>query len=159
MTSYLHYTTDKNNYHRIPQKGLYALICLLFVLAGAIIAYRRPDNFGYACAGVCLVIGLSYLPRMFSKVSVDLDRKVILYKPSLFSEQKTFPLSQVSNLFLSTRIYALVLNARAFIVIHDGSKEHHLRIGQSLMTPKPMEKLLLETEEIIGFHPAQNTAA
>lgn len=148
MNTYKFYTQKGDQYHRIPQKKMYAIIGFLFIAVGFVLWYRTQNLFSLFYLGFLIIVALFYFARMFSKIIIDLGNQTITYKPTLYSATRVYSLNNISDLSLNSKIYVLVLNVRAFIVVDDKV----LRIGQSLMTPRPMEELLIETEKILGFN-------
>lgn len=147
MNTYKFYTQQGDQYHRIPQRKMYAIIGLLLMAIGLVLWYRVQNRFSLFYLGFLIIVALFYFARMFSTVIIDLANQTITYKPTLYSATRVYSLNDSIDLSMSSKIYLLVLNVRAFIIV-DGKA---LRIGQSLMTPKPMEELLIETEKILGF--------
>ncbi|ASK28870.1 hypothetical protein CEY12_01545 [Chryseobacterium sp. T16E-39] len=148
MNTYKFYTQKGDQYHRIPQMKMYAVIGLLFLAIGFVLWYRTQTMFSLLYLIFLSIVALFYFARMFSTMIIDLGNQTITYKPTLYSATKVYSLNNITDLSMSSKIYVLVLNVRAFIWVDNKA----LRIGQSLMTPKPMEELLIETEKILGFN-------
>lgn len=147
MNTYKFYTQQGDQYHRIPQRKMYAVIGLLLMAIGMVLWYRSQSMFSLVYLGFLTIVALFCFARMFSKIIIDLGNRTITYKPTLYSSTQVYSLKNISDLSMSSKIYVLVLNVRAFVLVDNKA----LRIGQSFITPKPMEGLLMETERILSF--------
>lgn len=130
-------------------KVQYIIAALLLLGFGGYIAYRQQNLYGMIWLAAMALFAFYYLGRIFSISQFDLDKGIFIYKASMFSPFKEYKLNQLTNIYLSNKIYLLFLNSRAFLVFHDGVKEHQIRASQYFMSSANNERTLMEIETLL----------
>lgn len=152
MATYQYYKeTSPNIYKRLDQKGQYIVIILILFALGAWFATKAPGTGRYIAAVAMFVFGCSFFIRMFNSIVIDLNSQTILQKSGLFSIEQKINITDIQSFSISNRIYLLLLISTAFAIVKSNtSKPNYILLGQNLMNAKNTEKLLLETEKILG---------
>lgn len=149
MSSYKFYRQDGNRYIFKNQPAFITILCLfLLVIAGLI--FNSARTVSLIITAVVVLIVINFFTKKFI---IDMDRKTITGKHTIFVPAKTYDIKDFTNFHVLATKYLGFITTNVMLSVYfevDG-KEEYLTIGQSL-TQKGIQKMVNETEDIMKIN-------
>lgn len=153
MNSYQFYKQEGNQYIFKNQPVFVTVLSLIFlVIAGLIFNSARTVSLIIIAVVVLIVINF-----FTKKLIIDMDRKTITGKHTIFVPARTYDLKDFSHFHVLATKYMGFITTNVMLSVHfevDG-KEKQLTVGQAL-TQKGIQKMVNETEDIMNVNDPGN---
>ncbi|TXI99956.1 hypothetical protein [Chryseobacterium sp. WX] len=153
MNNYQFYKQEGNQYIFRNQPVFIAVLCIIFlVIAGLIFNSIRTGS--YIIMAVVALIVVNFFTKKFI---IDMDRKTITGKHTIFVPARTYPIENFRNFHVVATKYMGFITTNVMLSVYfeiDG-KEKQLTIGQAL-TQKGIQKMVNETEDILNINHPEN---
>lgn len=149
MNNYQFYKQEGNQYIFKNQPVFVSVLCIIFlIIAGLIFNSVRTGS--YIIIAVVALILVNFFTKKFI---IDLDRKTITGKHSIFVPVRTYSIENFRNFHVLATKYMGFITTNVMLSMYfelDG-KEKQLTIGQAL-TQKGIQKMVNETEDIMNVN-------
>ncbi|REC60304.1 hypothetical protein DRF65_21750 [Chryseobacterium pennae] len=153
MNSYKFYKQEGNQYIFKNQPVFVSVLCLFFlIIAGWI--FKDVRILSLILIALVVLIAINFFTKKFI---IDMDRKTITGKHTIFVPAKTYDLKDFTNFHVLATKYMGFITTNVILSIYfevDG-KEKHLTIGQAL-SQKGIQKMVNETEDIMKINDSGN---
>ncbi|OCA71896.1 hypothetical protein BBH99_13350 [Chryseobacterium contaminans] len=153
MNSYQFYKQEGNQYIFKNQPVFITILCLiLLVIAGLI--FNNARTVSLIMIAVVVLIVINFFTKKFI---IDMDRKTITGKHTIFVPAKTYDIKDFTNFQVLATKYLGFITTNVILSIHfevDG-KEKYLTVGQAL-SQKGIQKMVNETEDIMKINEPGN---
>ncbi|WP_336960977.1 hypothetical protein [Chryseobacterium contaminans] len=153
MNSYQFYKQEGNQYIFKNQPVFITILCLiLLVIAGLI--FNNARTVSLIMIAVVVLIVINFFTKKFI---IDMDRKTITGKHTIFVPAKTYNIKDFTNFQVLATKYLGFITTNVILSIHfevDG-KEKYLTVGQAL-SQKGIQKMVNETEDIMKINEPGN---
>ncbi len=153
MNSYKFYRQEGNQYIFKNQPVFIIILCLfLLIIAGFI--FNNARTVSLIIIAVVVLIVINFFTKKFI---IDMDRKTITGKHTIFVPSKTYDIKDFTNFHVLATKYMGFITTNVILSVYfevDG-KEKQLTIGQSL-TQKGIQKMVNETEDIMKINDSDN---
>lgn len=153
MNSYQFYKQEGNQYIFKNQPVFITILCLiLLVIAGLI--FNNTRTVSLIMIAVVVLIVINFFTKKFI---IDMDRKTITGKHTIFVPAKTYDIKDFTNFQVLATKYLGFITTNVILSIHfevDG-KEKYLTVGQAL-SQKGIQKMVNETEDIMKINEPGN---
>lgn len=153
MNSYQFYKQEGNQYIFKNQPVFVTVLCLIFLIIAGLIF----NNVRTVSLIIIAVVALIVINFFTKKLIIDMDRKTITGKHTIFVPARTYDLKDFTNFHVLSTKYMGFITTNVILSIYfevDG-KEKHLTIGQAL-TQKGIQKMVNETEDIMKINDQNN---
>ncbi|MGU3373518.1 hypothetical protein [Chryseobacterium sp. M5A1_1a] len=153
MNSYKFYKKDGNQYIFKNQPVFVAVLSVL-LLAFAVFIFNNVRILSLIIIATVVLIIINFFTKKFI---IDMDRKTITGKHTIFVPAKTYDIQDFTNFNVLATKYLGFITTNVILSIYfevDG-KEKHLTIGQAL-TQKGIQKMVNETEDIMNINEPGN---
>lgn len=153
MNSYKFYKQEGNQYVFKNQPVFITILCLIFLVIAGLI-FNNARTISLIMIAVVALIVINFFTKKFV---IDMDRKTITGKHTIFVPAKTYDLKDFTNFHVLATKYMGFITTNVILSIYfevDG-KEKHLTIGQAL-TQKGIQKMVNETEDIMKINEPGN---
>ncbi|AZA79448.1 hypothetical protein EG347_19045 [Chryseobacterium sp. G0186] len=153
MNSYQFYKKDGNKYI-FKNQPVFITVLSVLILALAIFIFNNVRILSLIIIAMVVLIIINFFTKKFI---IDMDRKTITGKHTIFVPAKTYPIQNFTNFnVLATKYLGLITtNVILSIYFEVDGKEKHLTIGQAL-TQKGIQKMVNETEDIMNINEPGN---
>lgn len=153
MNSYKFYRQEGSQYIFKNQPVFITILCLfLLIIAGFI--FNNARTVSLIIIAVVVLIVINFFTKKFI---IDMDRKTITGKHTIFIPSKTYDIKDFTNFHVLATKYMGFITTNVILSVYfevDG-KEKQLTIGQSL-TQKGIQKMVNETEDIMKINDSDN---
>lgn len=153
MNNYQFYKQEGNQYIFKNQPVFVSVLCIIFLIVAALL-FNSVRTFSYVIIAVVVLIMINFFTKKFI---IDMDRKTITGKHSIFVPVKTYPIESFRNFHVLATKYMGFITTNVMLSMYfeiDG-KEKQLTIGQAL-TQKGIQKMVNETEDIMNLNNPEN---
>lgn len=153
MNSYKFYKQEGNQYIFKNQPVFVSVLCLFFLIIAGLI-FKDVRILSLILIALVVLIAINFFTKKFV---IDMDRKTITGKHTIFVPAKTYDLKDFTNFNVLATKYMGFITTNVVLSIYfevDG-KEKHLTIGQAL-TQKGIQKMVNETEDIMNINDPDN---
>jgi len=153
MNNYKFYKQEGNQYIFKNQPVFITVLCILFLIVAGLI-FNSVRTGSYIIIAVVILILINFFTKKFI---IDMDRKTITGKHTIFVPARTYPLENFRNFHVLATKYMGFITTNVILSIYfevDG-KEKQLTIGQAL-TQKGIQKMVNETEDIMNINTPEN---
>lgn len=149
MNSYKFYKQEGNQYI-FKNQPVFITILSIFLLAIAILIFNNARILSLIIMALVVLIIINFFTKKFI---IDMDRKTITGKHTIFVPARTYELKDFTNFHvLATKYMGLITtNVALSIYFEVDGKERQLTIGQAL-TQKGIQKMVNETEDIMKIN-------
>lgn len=149
MNNYKFYRQEGNQYIFKNQPVFVSVLCIIFLIIAALI-FNSVKTLSFIIIAVVALIIINFFTKKFI---IDMDRKTITGKHSIFVPAKTYAIQDFTNFHVLATKYLGFITTNVMLSIYfevDG-KEKHLTIGQAL-THAGIQKMVNETEDIMNIN-------
>ncbi|UHO37498.1 hypothetical protein H5J24_17650 [Chryseobacterium capnotolerans] len=149
MNSYQFYKQEGNQYVFRNQPVFITVLCLIFLIIAGVI-FNSARTFSFIIIAVVALIIINFFTKKFI---IDMDRKTITGKHTIFVPARTYDIKDFTNFHVLSTKYMGFITTNVILSIYfeiDG-KEKHLTVGQAL-TQKGIQKMVNETEDIMRIN-------
>ena len=153
MNSYQFYKREGNQY-TFKNQPVFIAILSVILLAVAVLIFNNVRILSYI---IIATVGLITVNFFTKKFVIDMDRKTITGKHTIFVPAKTYAIQDFTNFHVLATKYMGFITTNVILSIYfevDG-KEKHLTIGQGL-TQAAIQKMVNETEDIMNINESGN---
>lgn len=153
MNNYQFYKQEGNQYIFKNQPVFVSVLCIIFLIVAALI-FNSLRTFSYVIIATVVLIMINFFTKKFI---IDMDRKTVTGKHSIFVPVKTYPIENFRNFHVLATKYMGFITTNVMLSMYfevDG-KEKQLTIGQAL-TQKGIQKMVNETEDIMNLNSPEN---
>ncbi|WP_160139230.1 hypothetical protein [Chryseobacterium sp. c4a] len=153
MNSYQFYKQEGNQYIFKNQPVFVTVLCLIFLIIAGVI-FNNARTVSLIIIAVVALIVINFFTK---KLIIDMDRKTITGKHTIFVAARTYNLKDFTNFYVLSTKYMGFITTNVVLSIYfevDG-KEKYLTIGQAL-TQKGIQKMVNETEDIMKINDQNN---
>lgn len=153
MNSYQFYKREGNQYIFKNQPVLIVILSVL-LLAVAVLIFNTARTFSYI---IIALVGLIVVNFFTKKFVIDMDRKTITGKHTIFVPSKTYAIQDFTHFHVLATKYMGFITTNVMLAIYfevDG-EEKHLTIGQGL-NHGIIQKMTNETEDIMNINALGN---
>lgn len=153
MNSYKFYKQEGNQYIFKNQPVFVSVLCLFFLIIAGLV-FKDVRILSLILIALVVLIAINFFTKKFI---IDMDRKTITGKHTIFVPAKTYDLKDFTNFNVLATKYMGFITTNVILSIYfevDG-KEKHLTIGQAL-TQKGIQKMVNETEDIMNINDPGN---
>ncbi|SDJ65601.1 hypothetical protein [Chryseobacterium jejuense] len=153
MNSYKFYKQEGNQYIFKNQPVFVSVLCLFFLIIAGLV-FKDVRILSLVLIALVVLIAINFFTKKFV---IDMDRKTITGKHTIFVPAKTYDLKDFTNFHVLATKYLGFITTNVILSIYfevDG-KEKHLTIGQAL-TQKGIQKMVNETEDIMKINEPGN---
>jgi hypothetical protein len=129
------------------------VLCIIFLIVAALL-FNSVRTFSYVIIAVVVLIMINFFTK---KLIIDMDRKTITGKHTIFVPARTYPLENFRNFHVLATKYMGFITTNVVLSMYfevDG-KEKQLTVGQAL-TQKGIQKMVNETEDIMNLNNLEN---
>lgn len=153
MNSYQFYKKEGNQYI-FKNQPVFVTVLSILLLAFAIFIFNSVRILSLIIIATVVLIVINFFTKKFI---IDMDRKTITGKHTIFVPAKTYAIQDFTNFnVLATKYLGLfTTNVILSIYFEEDGKEKHLTIGQAL-TQKGIQKMVNETEDIMNINEQAN---
>lgn len=153
MNSYQFYKQEGNQYIFKNQPVFITILCLfLLIIAGFI--FNNARTVSLIIIAVVVLIVINFFTK---KLIIDMDRKTITGKNTIFVPARTYDIKDFTNFHVLSTKYLGFITTNVILSIYfevDG-KEKYLTIGQAI-SQKGIQKMVNETEDIMKINDSGN---
>ncbi|RXM50282.1 MULTISPECIES: hypothetical protein [unclassified Chryseobacterium] len=149
MNSYKFYKQEGNQYIFKNQPVFITILCLIFLVIAGLI-FNNARTVSLIMIAVVVLIIINFFTKKFI---IDMDRKTITGKHTIFVPAKTYEIKDFTNFHVLATKYLGFITTNVILSVYfevDG-KEKHLTIGQAL-TQRGIQKMVNETEDIMKIN-------
>ncbi|AZA92518.1 Uncharacterised protein [Chryseobacterium nakagawai] len=149
MNSYKFYKQEGNQYIFKNQPVFVSVLCLFFLIIAGLI-FKDVRTLSLILIALVILIAINFFTKKFV---IDMDRKTITGKHTIFVPARTYDIKDFTNFHVLATKYMGFITTNVVLSIYfevDG-KEKHLTIGQAL-TQKGIQKMVNETEDIMKIN-------
>lgn len=153
MNNYQFYKQEGNQYIFKNQPVFVSVLCIIFLIVAALL-FNSVRTFSYVIIAVVVLIMINFFTK---KLIIDMDRKTITGKHTIFVPARTYPLENFRNFHVLATKYMGFITTNVVLSMYfevDG-KEKQLTVGQAL-TQKGIQKMVNETEDIMNLNNPEN---
>ncbi|MGG1923939.1 hypothetical protein [Chryseobacterium cucumeris] len=153
MNNYQFYKQEGNQYIFKNQPVFVSVLCIIFLIVAALL-FNSLRTFSYVIIATVVLIMINFFTKKFI---IDMDRKTVTGKHSIFVPVKTYPIENFRNFHVLATKYMGFITTNVMLSMYfevDG-KEKQLTIGQAL-TQKGIQKMVNETEDIMNLNSPEN---
>ncbi|MBP2619365.1 hypothetical protein [Chryseobacterium jejuense] len=153
MNSYKFYKQEGNQYIFKNQPVFVSVLCLFFLIIAGLV-FKDVRILSLILIALVVLIAINFFTK---KLIIDMDRKTITGKHTIFVPARTYDLKDFTNFHVLATKYMGFITTNVILSIYfevDG-KEKHLTIGQAL-THKGIQKMVNETEDIMKINEPGN---
>ncbi|WP_312511546.1 hypothetical protein [Chryseobacterium culicis] len=153
MNNYQFYKQEGNQYIFRNQPVFVTVLCIIFLVVAGLL-FNSVRALSYVLIAVVALIVLNFFNK---KLIIDMDRKMITGKHSVFVPARTYPLENFRNFHVLATKYLGFITTNVMLSMYfevDG-KEKQLTVGQAL-TQKGIQKMVNETEDIMNINTPGN---
>lgn len=153
MNSYQFYKQEGNQYIFKNQPVFVSVLCIFFLIIAGLI-FKDVQILSLILIALVALIAINFFTK---KLIIDMDRKTITGKHTIFVPARTYDLKDFTNFHVLATKYMGFITTNVILSIYfevDG-KEKHLTIGQAL-TQKGIQKMVNETEDIMKINEPGN---
>jgi hypothetical protein len=153
MNSYQFYKQEGNQYIFKNQPVFITILCLIFLVIAGLI-FNSARTVSLIMIAVVVLIMINFFTKKFI---IDMDRKTITGKHTIFVPAKTYDIKDFTNFHVLATKYLGFITTNVILSIYfevDG-KEKHLTIGQAV-SQKGIQKMVNETEDIMKINEPEN---
>ncbi|MGE8554140.1 MAG: hypothetical protein ACN6OB_09475 [Chryseobacterium jejuense] len=153
MNSYKFYKQEGNQYIFKNQPVFVSVLCLFFLIIAGLV-FKDVRVLSLVLIALVVLIAINFFTKKFV---IDMDRKTITGKHTIFVPARTYDLKDFTNFHVLATKYLGFITTNVILSIYfevDG-KEKHLTIGQAL-TQKGIQKMVNETEDIMKINEPGN---
>lgn len=153
MNSYQFYKQEGNQYIFKNQPVFIAVLCLFFLIIAGFI-FNNARTASLIIIAVVILIVINFFTKKFI---IDMDRKTITGKHTIFVPARTYDMKDFTNFHVVSIKYLGLITTNVILSVYfevDG-KEKYLTIGQAL-TQKGIQKMVNETEDIMKINNTGN---
>lgn len=153
MNSYKFYKQEGNQYIFKNQPVFVTVLCLFFLIIAGLI-FNNARTFSLIIIAVVALIVINFFTKKFI---IDMDRKTITGKHTIFVPARTYDMKDFTNFHVLATKYMGFITTNVVLSIYfevDG-KEKHLTIGQAI-NQKGIQKMVNETEDIMKINDSGN---
>ncbi|WP_106917238.1 hypothetical protein [Chryseobacterium aurantiacum] len=153
MSSYQFYKKDGNKYI-FKNQPVFITVLSILLLAFAVFIFNNVRILSLIIMATVVLIIINFFTKKFI---IDMDRKTITGKHTIFVPAKTYDIKDFTNFnVLATKYLGLITtNVILSIYFEVDGKEKHLTIGQAL-SQKGIQKMVNETEDIMNINESDN---
>lgn len=153
MNSYKFYKQEGNQYIFKNQPVFVTILCLFFLIIAGFI-FNNARIISLIIIAVVVLIVINFFTKKFI---IDMDRKTITGKHTIFVPARTYDIKDFTNFHvLSTKYMGFITTNVILSIYFDvNGKEKHLTIGQAL-SQKGIQKMVNETEDIMKINDQNN---
>lgn len=153
MNSYKFYKQEGNQYIFKNQPVFITILCLIFLVIAGLI-FNNARTVSLIMVAVVALIVINFFTKKFI---IDMDRKTITGKHTIFVPARTYDMKDFTNFHvLSTKYLGLITtNVVLSVYFEVDGKEKYLTVGQAL-TEKVIQKMVNETEDIMKINESGN---
>ncbi|WP_419489259.1 hypothetical protein [Chryseobacterium bernardetii] len=153
MNSYKFYKQGGNQYIFKNQPVFITILCLIFLVIAGLI-FNNARTVSLIMVAVVALIVINFFTKKFI---IDMDRKTITGKHTIFVPARTYDMKDFTNFHvLSTKYLGLITtNVVLSVYFEVDGKEKYLTVGQAL-TEKGIQKMVNETEDIMKINESGN---
>lgn len=153
MNSYKFYKQEGNQYIFKNQPVFITILCLIFLVIAGLI-FNNARTVSHIMVAVVALIVINFFTKKFI---IDMDRKTITGKHTIFVPARTYDMKDFTNFHvLSTKYLGLITtNVVLSVYFEVDGKEKYLTVGQAL-TEKGIQKMVNETEDIMKINESGN---
>ncbi|MEG0928541.1 hypothetical protein [Chryseobacterium sp.] len=153
MSSYQFYKKDGNKYI-FKNQPVFITVLSILLLAFAVFIFNNVRILSLIIMATVVLIIINFFTKKFI---IDMDRKTITGKHTIFVPAKTYDIKDFTNFnVLATKYLGLITtNVILSIYFEVDGKEKHLTIGQAL-SQKGIQKMVNETEDIMNINESGN---
>ncbi|MFP3833413.1 hypothetical protein [Chryseobacterium sp. SIMBA_028] len=153
MNSYKFYKKDGNQYI-FKNQPVFVTVLSVLMLAFAVFIFNNVRILSLIVIATVVLIIINFFTKKFI---IDMDRKTITGKHTIFVPAKTYDIKDFTNFnVLATKYLGLITtNVILSIYFEVDGKEKHLTIGQAL-SQKGIQKMVNETEDIMNINEPGN---
>ena len=153
MNSYKFYKQEGNQYIFKNQPVFITILCLIFLVIAGLI-FNNARTVSLIMVAVVALIVINFFTKKFI---IDMDRKTIAGKHTIFVPARTYDMKDFTNFHvLSTKYLGLITtNVVLSVYFEVDGKEKYLTVGQAL-TEKGIQKMVNETEDIMKINESGN---
>ncbi|AZB24938.1 hypothetical protein KB553_20590 [Chryseobacterium rhizoplanae] len=153
MNSYKFYKQEGNQYIFKNQPVFITILCLIFLVIAGLI-FNNARTVSLIMVAVVALIVINFFTKKFI---IDMDRKTITGKHTIFVPARTYDMKDFTNFHvLSTKYLGLITtNVVLSVYFEVDGKEKYLTVGQAL-TEKGIQKMVNETEDIMKINESGN---
>ncbi|WP_278352759.1 hypothetical protein [Chryseobacterium gleum] len=153
MNNYKFYRQEGNQYIFKNQPVFVSVLCIFFLIIAALI-FNSVRIGSYIIIAVVVLILINFFTKKFI---IDLDRKTITGKHSIFVPVKTYPIENFRSFHVLATKYLgfITTNVMLSMYFEVHGREKQLTIGQAL-TEKGIQKMVNETEDILNLNNPEN---
>ncbi|WP_312994036.1 hypothetical protein [Chryseobacterium flavum] len=147
MKNYQHYKQEGNRYIFKNQPVFITVLCILLLTVAGLI-FNNTRIVSYVIIAVVALIMINFFTKKFI---IDMDRKTITGKHTIFVSARTYPIENFRHFHVLATKYMgfITTNVMLSMYFEVNGKEKQLTIGQSL-THKGIQKMVNETEDIMN---------
>ncbi|WP_278379432.1 hypothetical protein [Chryseobacterium arthrosphaerae] len=149
MNNYQFYKQEGNQYIFKNQPVFITVLCIIFlIIAGFIFNSSRTVSFI-----IIAVVALIIVNFFTKKFIIDMERKTITGKHTIFVPARTYDIKDFTNFHVLATKYLGFITTNVILSVYfevDG-KEKHLTIGQAV-TQRGIQKMANETEDIMKIN-------
>ncbi|WP_426477331.1 hypothetical protein ACP3T3_19140 [Chryseobacterium sp. CBSDS_008] len=147
MNNYQFYKQEGNQYIFKNQPVFITVLCIIFLIIAGLI-FNNARTVSYIIIAVAALIMINFFTKKFI---IDMDRKTITGKHTIFVPARTYPIEDFRNFHVLATKYLgfITTNVVLSICFEVDGKEKYLTIGQSV-TQKGIQKMVNETEDIMN---------
>ncbi|WP_347217991.1 hypothetical protein [Chryseobacterium sp.] len=149
MNSYKFYKQEGNQYIFKNQPVFITILCLFFLIIAGFI-FNSARTVSLIMIAVVVLIVINFFTKKFI---IDMDRKTITGKHTIFVPARTYDIKDFTNFHVLATKYLGFITTNVILSIYfevDG-KEKHLTIGQAV-SQKGIQKMVNETEDIMRIN-------
>lgn len=153
MSSYQFYKQEGNQYVFKNQPVFITIVCLIFLIIAGFI-FNSARTVSLIMIAVVALIVINFFTKKFI---IDMDRKTITGKHTIFVPSRTYDIKDFTNFHVLATKYMGFITTNVILSIYfevDG-KEKYLTIGQAL-NQKGIQKMVNETEDIMKINEQGN---
>ncbi|MDN3694630.1 hypothetical protein QWZ06_21340 [Chryseobacterium tructae] len=153
MNSYQFYKQEGNQYIFKNQPVFVSVLCLFFLIIAGLV-FKDVRILSLILIALVVLIAINFFTKKFV---IDMDRKTITGKHTIFVPARTYDIKDFTNFHVLATKYMGFITTNVVLSIYfevDG-KEKHLTIGQAL-TQKGIQKMVNETEDIMKINDSGN---
>ncbi|WP_284462293.1 hypothetical protein [Chryseobacterium sp.] len=153
MSSYKFYKKEGNQYI-FKNQPVFITVLSILLLAFAVFIFNNVRILSLIVIATVVLIIINFFTKKFI---IDMDRKTITGKHTIFVPSKTYNIQDFTNFdVLSTKYLGLfTTNVILSIYFEVDGKEKHLTIGQAL-NQRGIQKMVNETEDIMNINEPGN---
>ncbi|PWN62093.1 hypothetical protein [Chryseobacterium oncorhynchi] len=153
MSSYKFYKKEGNQYI-FKNQPVFITVLSILLLAFAVFIFNNVRILSLIVIATVVLIIINFFTKKFI---IDMDRKTITGKHTIFVPSKTYNIQDFTNFdVLSTKYLGLfTTNVILSIYFEVDGKEKHLTIGQAL-NQRGIQKMVNETEDIMNINESGN---